>query len=65
MYTFIPYHWSVDNYLDEFVDLIAEAGYTDPKTTGEILKRSGPANPEHHCYDGLWASFQCLSRRLV
>ena len=24
---------SVDDYLDEFVDLIAEAGYTDPKTT--------------------------------
>ena len=24
---------SIDNYLDEFVDLIAEAGYTDPKTT--------------------------------
>ena len=25
--------WSVDDYQDEFVDLIAEAGYTDPKTT--------------------------------
>ena len=25
--------WSVDNYLDKFVDLIAEVGYTDPKTT--------------------------------
>ena len=24
---------SVDDYLDEFVDLVAEAGYTDPKTT--------------------------------
>ena len=24
---------SVDNYLDEFMDLIAEAGYTDPKKT--------------------------------
>jgi Retrotransposon gag protein len=23
---------SVDNYLDEFLDLIAESGYTDPKT---------------------------------
>ena len=22
---------SVDNYLDEFIDLITEAGYTDPK----------------------------------
>ena len=24
---------SIDNYLDEFVELVAEAGYTDPKTT--------------------------------
>ena len=24
---------SVDNYLDEFIELIVEAGYTDPKTT--------------------------------
>ena len=24
---------SVDDYLDEFVELVAEAGYTDPKTT--------------------------------
>ena len=24
---------SIDNYLDEFMDLIVEAGYTDPKTT--------------------------------
>ena len=23
---------SIDNYLDEFMDLIAEAGYTEPKT---------------------------------
>ena len=23
--------WSIDNYLDEFIELIAEAGYTDPK----------------------------------
>ena len=25
--------WSIDDYLDEFVELIAEVGYTDPKTT--------------------------------
>ena len=25
--------WSVDDYLDEFMEFIAEAGYTDPKTT--------------------------------
>ena len=25
--------WSVDDYLDEFVELVAEAGYMDPKTT--------------------------------
>ena len=25
--------WSVDNYLDEFIELVAEAGYTDTKTT--------------------------------
>ena len=24
---------SVDDYLDEFVELVVEAGYTDPKTT--------------------------------
>ena len=24
---------SIDDYLDEFVELVAEAGYTDPKTT--------------------------------
>ena len=25
--------WSVDDYLDKFMELVAEAGYTDPKTT--------------------------------
>ena len=25
--------WSIDNYLDEFIELVAEAGYTDSKTT--------------------------------
>ena len=24
---------SLDDYLDEFIELVAEAGYTDPKTT--------------------------------
>ena len=24
---------SIDDYLDEFVELVVEAGYTDPKTT--------------------------------
>ena len=30
--TYYQRTWSVDDYLDEFLDLIAESGYTDPKT---------------------------------
>ena len=25
--------WSIDDYLDKFIELIVEVGYTDPKTT--------------------------------
>ena len=30
--TYYQKSWSVDDYLDKFVELVAEAGYTDPKT---------------------------------
>ena len=30
--TYYQQTWSIDDYLDEFVELVAEAGYTDPKT---------------------------------
>ena len=44
---------SVDDYLDEFVELVAEAGYTRPKNHGsEILKGAGSPDPEYHRYDG-------------
>ena len=29
--TYYQKSWSLDDYLDEFVELVAEAGYTDPK----------------------------------
>ena len=29
--TYYQKSWSIDDYLDEFVELVAEAGYTDPK----------------------------------
>ena len=35
---------SVDDYLDEFVELVAEAGYTDPKTT--IVKFQKGLDPQ-------------------
>ena len=32
--------WSVDNYLNEFLDLIMESGYTDPKTLVVKLRKA-------------------------
>jgi hypothetical protein len=36
-------HWLVDNYLDDFRDLISESGYADPKTI--VVKFQRGLNP--------------------
>ena len=57
---------SLDDYLDEFVELVAEAGYTDPKiVVVKFRKGLDPPDPEHHRYDGLWTTVRCFSGELV